>query len=94
MKIVITWACGAEVAWRSPKPLTGVRILPGLQECVTLHDFKTIFRFRVRENMEVKFRAGSSGERAAGLNQRVDGASPSPSTHVNFLIIIKVDLNY
>ena len=68
MKIVITWACGAEVAWRSPKPLTGVRILPGLQECVTLHDFKTIFRFRVRENMEVKFRAGSSGERAAGLN--------------------------
>ena len=54
------WCSGR--AWRSPKPLTGVRILPGLQECVTLHDFKTIFRFLVRENMEVKFRAGSSGE--------------------------------
>ena len=35
---------------------------PGSAGMCTLHDFKTIFHFLVRENMEVKFRAGSSGE--------------------------------
>ena len=79
MKIVIIRARGAAVAWRSPKPLTGVRILPGLQLYFYMNVLK---RGRVAQ------------KRATGTNQRVDGASPSPSTHVDFLIIIKVDLNY